>query len=169
MKVALMVGTAKGGFLLRSDSGRGDWSVEGPLFKGWKVTASGRDLDGGYLLATASDVYGAAIHRSEDLVDWRQIERGPCYSEESGFKLNQIWALTGAGDRLYAGVDEAGLFSSSDRGESWELVRGLTDHPTRPYWFPGAGGLCAHCLLADPANPERLWVCLLYTSPSPRD
>lgn len=158
MRITCIVGTLKGAFLLHTDESRRDWSIEGPSFKGWKVTASSRDLDGGFLLATASDVYGAAVHRSGDLREWRQVEKGPAYDEDSGTKLNQIWFLAGAGERLYAGVDEAGLFSSADRGESWELVRGLTDHPSRDNWFPGFGGLCAHCMLFDPRDPDRMWV-----------
>jgi photosystem II stability/assembly factor-like uncharacterized protein len=157
MKVALLVGTVKGGFLFRSDAKRSRWSVEGPLFRGWKVTAAGRDLEEGYLLATASDVYGVAVQRSRDLREWRQVERGPRYKEESGFKMNQIWTFGQADDRLFAGVDEAGLFESADGGESWSLVEGLSGHPTRKAWFPGFGGLCAHSILSDPKDPKRLW------------
>jgi photosystem II stability/assembly factor-like uncharacterized protein len=158
MKVSLLIGTVKGAFLMESDGERRSWSVRGPLFKGWKVTAFGRDLEGGYLAATASEVYGPAIHKSADLDEWRQIERSPAYSGESGFKLNQIWTFSRAGQRLLAGVDEAGLFASDDGGETWSLLPGLTSLPSRASWFPGFGGLCAHALSADPANPERLWV-----------
>jgi hypothetical protein len=156
MSVTVVVGTSKGGFVYRSKDRR-DWTIEGPLFKGWKVTAVGRDIEGGWLLATASDVYGAAIQRSKDLREWRQVEKGPRYEEASGWKLNQIWTFARAGDRLFAGVDEAGLFDSRDGGESWSLVEGLTSHPTRSRWFPGNGGLCAHAFLSDPKDPDRLW------------
>jgi len=156
MSVTVVVGTSKGGFVYRSQDRR-TWSIEGPLFKGWKVTAVGRDLEGGWLLATASVVYGAAIQRSKDGVAWRQVEKGPRYSEASGFKMNQIWTFARAGEVLFAGVDEAGLFASRDGGESWSLVEGLTSHPTRSRWFPGNGGLCAHVVLSDPEDPRRLW------------
>jgi len=157
MNVNLLVGTVKGGFLFRSDAKRGRWSLEGPLFKGWKVTASGRDLGGGYFVATASEVYGVAVQRSRDLREWRQVEKGPRWTEESGFKMNQIWTFARTTDRLYAGVDEAGLFESGDGGESWTLVEGLSGHSTRKVWFPGFGGLCAHVVLSDPKDPKRLW------------
>ena len=65
--VLAIAGTAKGAFLLRSDRGRSEWSIDGPLFKGWKVTATSRDATGRYFAGTASDVYGPAIHVSDDL------------------------------------------------------------------------------------------------------
>lgn len=162
MGILVIVGTQKGGFVLRSDRGRAAWSIDGPLFKGWKVTASLRDASGRYILATASDVYGAALHVSEDLAEWRQIERGPAWGEAAsgdgdGRKLNQIWTLMEGGGRLYAGVDVAGVFVSDDRGETWAPVEGLNEHATRSAWSPGAGGLCAHAILVDPRDPRRIW------------
>lgn len=157
MGVVVLVGTAKGGFLFRSDDSRQSWSISGPFFKGWKVTTAGRASDGQYIAGTASQVYGAAIHKSADLEEWRQVEKGPVYAEESGRKLNQIWKLVSAAGVDYAGVDEAGLFRSADGGETWEPVSALNDHHTRGSWFPGAGGLCAHSILADPTNDQRLW------------
>ena len=51
----------------------------------------------------------------------------------------------------------AGLFESTDGGETWSPVEGLNEHTTRPAWFPGAGGLCLHAILVDPKNPDRIW------------
>ncbi len=155
--VTVVVGTIKGTFLVRADRARTSWKVEGPLMKGWKATSVGPDGAGGYVLATASDVYGCAVHRSTNFVDWRQVETGPAYDAGSGFKLNQIWKLVDVGARLYAGVDEAGLFESPDHGETWTQVRGLTAQESRKKWFPGFGGLCAHSLLAGDGG-RRLWV-----------
>lgn len=157
MSLRVLVGTVKGGFVLHSDEKRAKWRVEGPLFGGWRVTASARAPDGDFLVATASPVYGPAIHKGPTLDALRQVERSPRYAEESGFELKEVWTIQRAGERLYAGVDQAGLFRSEDSGESWELVDGLTSHPSRPKWFPGFGGLCAHAVLVDPRDPERLW------------
>ncbi len=150
----LAVGTMKGAFLFSSEDKR-DWRFEGPLFKGWIVSAFGQAPDGNYLAATASTWYGAALHRSKDLTEWEQIVDGPSYSEEQERKLTQIWRIRNDGS-LYAGVDEAGLFVSKDSGASWQPVEGLNEHETREGWYPGAGGLCAHAILTDPAT-ERLW------------
>ena len=157
MGILLLIGTEKGAFRCSSDGARSSWTVEGPLFKGWKVTASARSASGRYLVATASQVYGPAIHTSADLRAWTQVEHGPAFSEESGHTFQQVWTFATGHDRLFAGVDEAALFVSRDDGESWQPVPALNDHPTRPAWFPGAGGLCAHTVLVDPRRPERLW------------
>lgn len=157
MGVVGIVGTDKAAFLVRSGSDRKAWKIEGPLFKGWKVTASARTPSGRYLVGTASQVYGPALHVSDDLKTWRQIEKGPAWPKDADRKLNQIWTIVPAGDRIYAGVDEAGLFESTDDGETWTPVKGLNEHESRPAWFPGAGGLCLHAILVDPKNPKRVW------------
>jgi photosystem II stability/assembly factor-like uncharacterized protein len=157
MPVTLIVGTGKGAFICRSKD-RATWEIDGPQLKGWKTTASTRTASGRWLVATTSQVYGAALHKSGDLQAWEQIESGPAYPEGGKKKLHQIWTLTSAGDRVYAGVDTAGLFYSDDDGDSWYPVPALNDHPTSKSWFPGAGGLCAHCVLVDPKNEARIWV-----------
>ena len=157
MAVLLIVGTEKGAFLCRSGPDRQSWAVEGPIFKGWRVTASGRSPSGRYFVATASQVYGSALHASTDLEEWRQIDNSPAYPAGGKRKLNQIWTLRCGTGRHYAGVDEAGLFVSDDDGESWHPVSGLNDHPSRKGWFPGAGGLCAHVVLTHPKRPDQIW------------
>ena len=156
MGVVVIVGTEKGAWVCRS-ADRVSWQVEGPLFKGWKATCSARTPSGKYLVGTASQVYGAALHISDDLKEWRQIEAGPAYPEEGERKMNQIWTLTTGPERHWAGVDQAGLFTSDDDGESWQPVSALNDHPTREAWFPGAGGLCAHVVIVHPSNSQRVW------------
>ncbi len=158
MGVAALVGTDRAGYVYRTDKARKKWTLDAPLFKGWKVTAGARDSRGRYWVATASQVYGPALHVSDDLRTWRQIEHGPAWPKDSNRKLNQIWTIVPAGERMYAGVDEAGLFASDDGGEHWKPVDGLNEHPTRSGWFPGAGGMCAHAILIDPKNPKRIWV-----------
>lgn len=148
----IALGTEKGAYFLSKD---GDWSVRGPVFPGWKVSAFGQAADGTYLAALASNWFGASVHRSPDLETWEQVEQGPSYDKESERKLNQIWTFHTSGDRTYAGVDQAGLFYSDDAGITWVAVDSLNNHPTREGWFPGAGGLCAHHILTD---GDRIWV-----------
>ena len=157
MGICAIIGTDKGAFLLRADDGRADWRLSGPFFKGWKVTASARDDKGRTYAATTSQVYGPAIHVSDDLEHWRQLEHGPSWPEETERTFRQVWTLVSSGDRLYAGIDDAGLFVSDDRGETWQSVEGLNEHHTRPAWFPGAAGLCLHAVVVDSKDPRRLW------------
>jgi photosystem II stability/assembly factor-like uncharacterized protein len=73
----------------------------------------------------------------------------------------QVWQLLDTGDgTVYAGTEPAALFRSRDNGVSFELVRGLWDHPQRPQWFPGGGGLALHTILVDPRDPQRLHVAI---------
>lgn len=154
--VTLFVGTVKGAFVFRSADRRA-WAIEGPVFKGWQVTAATRTGAGRYLAAIASPVYGPSIHSGGDLVTWKQVKQSPAWPEGGKRKMNQTWTISAAGDALYAGVDEAGLFRSADGGETWSPVEALNEHRTRGSWFPGAGGLCAHSVLHDPKYPRRLW------------
>ncbi|MDH3307408.1 MAG: exo-alpha-sialidase [Acidimicrobiia bacterium] len=155
--MTLAIGTEKGGFLL--DHTAAGWTVRPPLFPGWKVTAFGRAPSGEYLLAVGSNWFGAAIHRSRDLSTWDQVIAGPSY-EGLDRPLTQIWTLATQGTRIYAGVDEAGLFRSDDDGVTWQPVTGLNEHETRPGWVPGLGGLAAHRILTDPGNDDRIWCAI---------
>lgn len=176
MSIQLFIGTAKGAFVARSNDDRTNWAVEGPVFKGWNVTAVSRLPDARFVAGTNSYVYGPQVHTSTDLRTWEALPTGPSFrprsdaaggeefdqkeksdqqnEDDPGPRLEQIWTLRPIGDALYAGVAEAGLFRSNGSLESWEPVTGLNEHPTRAGWQPGMGGLCAHVVLAD---GERLW------------
>ncbi len=164
-QVRLLVGTHKGLFIFTSDAGRASWQMEGPMLAGWEVYSVLGDHRRTPRLYTGTShvAYGTTIRVSDDFgATWREIENGPRYSPESGFKLNRIWQLApghpSQPDTLYAGVDEAGLFVSHDRGETWQELDALTKHPTRPDWWAGGGGLCLHTILIHPHNPQRIWV-----------
>ena len=154
MEYVILIGTDKGAFLMRSKD-RNSWELEGPLFKGWKVTAAGRATDGRIVVATVSMAYGPLLHVSEDFVSWDSVSDGPSYAE--GRKLEQIWTIAATSHGTYAGVAEAGLFVAQDPMGPWKPVSGLNDHPSREVWFPGLGGLCAHVVLENPVNPQQLW------------
>src|SRR5580704_3713228 len=179
MAVSLIVGTKKGAAIFTSDAARADWTQEFCL-KGWSVTASARDPEGRFYAAIANDVYGAAIMTSDDLHEWRHLDGAPRYKpgdkgnlehnriagaadfsgryKDGGRFVDQIWTLHVVNGALYAGVSEAGIFVSHDRGQTWEGVEGFNEHPSRASWVPGFGGLGAHTILSDSRNPDRMWV-----------
>jgi photosystem II stability/assembly factor-like uncharacterized protein len=139
--------------------------MRGPIFKGWDVSDIQMDTRGAPRLyaAVGSYVYGATVQISDDLGEtWRQIEHGPRFAEDAPGTLSAIWTVTpGAAatpDRVYAGVADAGLFVSEDRGEHWEEVTGVGNHPSRDEWMPGAGGMCCHSIIVDETNPDRAWI-----------
>jgi photosystem II stability/assembly factor-like uncharacterized protein len=61
---------------------------------------------------------------------------------------------------VYAGVEDAALFRSTDGGQNWNELSGLRGHGTGPQWQPGAGGLCLHTIIEDPKNPKRIFVAI---------
>ena len=71
-----------------------------------------------------------------------------------------MWSLSPAAAGLYAGVEPAGLFRSDDDGETWRHVAGLREHPSRPHWQPGGGGLILHSLVPHPTDDRQLWVAI---------
>jgi photosystem II stability/assembly factor-like uncharacterized protein len=152
MGVVLGIGTEKGGFLLRDPGG--EPRLEGPLFPGWRVTAFGVTGGGTYLAGLASNWFGVSVHRSPDLAAWEQAVEGPAHEGE-GRPLEQIWTFTPAGDRVYAGVAQAGLFASDDDGVTWAPVDAFNRYPGHEQWVPGFGGLAAHRVLA---AGDSLWV-----------
>jgi hypothetical protein len=160
-----LVGTVKGAFIYHSDAKRQDWRMTGPHMSGWEVySLFGDSRRSPRLFAgTSSFVYGPTIRYSDDFGEtWTQVENSPAYSKESGFALKRIWQIVpgheSEPETVYAGVEEAGLFVSRDRGLNWTELSGLTSHPSRPKWFPGNGGLCLHTILIDPTNAKRLYV-----------
>ncbi len=82
----------------------------------------------------------------------------------SGLSLNAVWAIEPAPSAgpnvVYAGIDPAALYRSDDRGETFTLNEGLFNHPHRPKWVPGFGGLCLHSILLPPHDPERIYVAI---------
>jgi photosystem II stability/assembly factor-like uncharacterized protein len=63
-------------------------------------------------------------------------------------------------DTVYAGVEDAALFRSTDGGENWKELPGLRGHGTGPKWQPGAGGMCLHTIILDPSNPLRIYIAI---------
>ena len=184
-KVLVFVGTRKGGFIFSSDRKRKEWKVSGPHFKGWTVMHMTLDpRDRRLHAATTHFVYGPNTHYSDNLGRaWTQSEQPPAFTQpsESGRPLGtpdeasdpeaaksgpekviKVWNITpGRPDDagvLYAGIEPAALFQSTDRGETWAINPGLYHHPHRATWFPGNGGLCLHTIVLDPTDHNRMYV-----------
>ena len=162
----LLVGTTKGTFLLRSSPARKRWEVGGPYFHGDAVYAlafDGREGRHRLWASTFSILWGTVLRSSDDFgKTWRTPEEAPIrFPANSGLSLKNIWQIVLPDDRpetLYCGVEPAALFESHDEGESWSLVQGLFDHPHRPRWVPGNGGLALHTVLCDASNARRMYV-----------
>jgi photosystem II stability/assembly factor-like uncharacterized protein len=63
-------------------------------------------------------------------------------------------------DTVYAGVEDAALFRTTDGGDTWDELPGLREHPSAQQWSPGAGGMCLHTIVLDPVDPNRIFVAI---------
>jgi len=161
-QVELLVGTRKGLFVLRG-ARTGPLDVAVRAFPGDAVEYAIRDLRSGrYLAAVTSGHFGPRVFVAEDPTGgWEQTD-GPRFPEGEDASVERIWVVHPGvePDVLWAGVAPAALFRSEDGGLTWSLVRGLWDHPTRPTWQPGAGGLALHSICPWPGIPGRLAVAI---------
>lgn len=158
-RVSILLGTKKGAFILDSDADRETWSLRGPFCETWPMNhvigdpATGTIYGGG-----GNEWFGPAVWQSPDLgATWTHASEGLAYPEGEA-PVKSVWSLAAKDGRLYAGVEPAGLFRSADGGRSWEHVAGLRDHPSRPHWQPGAGGLILHSLVPHPTDDDQIWV-----------
>jgi photosystem II stability/assembly factor-like uncharacterized protein len=175
--VRVLVGTRKGAFILRSDGARKDWQVEGPFFGGWEMyhlKASPVNPDRLYA-SQSSGWFGQTMQRSDDGgKTWQPVGNKFVYDGEAGthkwydgtqhpWEFKRVWHLEPSLDNaetVYAGVEDAALFRSTDGGQNWEELPGLRKHGTGPSWQPGAGGMCLHTILIDPNDTKRMYVAI---------
>ncbi|MBK8908750.1 MAG: exo-alpha-sialidase [Rhodospirillales bacterium] len=159
--VLLLVGTRKGVFLLEGDGRRNQWGLRGPFCEAWPINhVVGDPASGAIYAAGGNEWFGPAVWKSEDLgATWTHSSEGLAFPPQED-PVKAVWSLAQADGRLYAGVEPAGLFRSNDGGATWQHVAGLRDHPSRPEWQPGGGGLILHAVLPHPEDGDRLWVAI---------
>ncbi len=101
MAMVVIVGTDKGGMLLRSDDAREHWEPGELGFRGWRVTSATRDPDGRTYLAVALESFGNAVLASDDLENWQQLEAAPRYAPEDRGNRDhnrELWEALDRGD-----------------------------------------------------------------------
>jgi len=166
--VLLLVGTIKGAFLLRSNRARARWEVAGPYFHGQAIYSLAYDSRDGRrrLWASTSSYWGTYLRSSDDFgrVWTNPLEAQIKFPADSGATLKNIWQIClGRPDQpnvIYCGVEPAALFLSTDAGETWSMNCGLFNHPHRPRWVPGNGGLCLHTILLHPSDENRMLIAI---------
>jgi photosystem II stability/assembly factor-like uncharacterized protein len=158
----LLVGTKKGLFVLEGEPGA-SLKIKARAFAGESVEYALRDPRSGRVLAAiTSAFYGPQLWYADDPAgEWQQAD-GVALSAGGDKALERIWTIVpGEPDgKMYAGGDPGVLFESGDGGQSWQLNRGLWDHPTREKWQPGGGGLCLHSIAPWPGEPDRVAVAI---------
>ena len=175
--VRVLVGTRKGAFVLTSDAKRERWDVSGPHFAGWEIHhVKGSPADPNRLYAAqSSGWFGQLIQRSNDGgKTWEPVDNKFVYDGVPGthqsvdgtphpWEFKRVWHLEPSltdPDTVYAGVEDAALFRTTDGGQSWRELSGLRGHGSGPRWQPGAGGMCLHTILLDPSVPGRMFIAI---------
>ncbi len=175
--VRVLVGTKKGAFVLSADGARKNWKIEGPHFAGWEIFhVKGSPVDPNRLYASqTSGWFGQLMQRSNDGgKTWEPVDNRFVYDGVPGthqwydgtphpWEFKRVWHLEPSlndPDTVYAGVEDAAMFRTTDGGKSWHELSGLRKHGSGPHWQPGAGGMCLHSIIIDPKNPERMFIAI---------
>ena len=175
--VRVLVGTRKGAFILTSDEKREQWDVNGPHFAGWEMYhLKGSPADPNRLYASqSSGWFGQQIQRSNDGgKTWEPVGNKFVYDGVPGthqwydgtphpWEFKRVWHVEPSlddPDTVYAGVEDAALFRTTDGGKSWEEISGLRKHGTGSRWAPGAGGMGLHTIILDPSDPKRMYIAI---------
>jgi photosystem II stability/assembly factor-like uncharacterized protein len=174
--VRILVGTRKGAFILTSDARREQWDIDGPLFAGWEIYhLKGSPVDPNRIYASqSSGWFGQVVQRSNDGGrTWEAVGNKFAYDGIPGthtwydgtqhpWEFKRVWYFEPSmsdPDTVYAGVEDAALFRSSDGGQTWQELPALRSAKGN-LWQPGAGGMCLHTILQDPKDPRRLTIAI---------
>jgi photosystem II stability/assembly factor-like uncharacterized protein len=180
--VRVLVGTRKGAFILSADGERRNWRVSGPFFAGWELYhLKGSPVDPNRIYASqCSGWFGQLIQRSDDGgATWNPVDNKFAYNGTPGthqwydgtahpWEFKRVWHLEPSltdPDTVYAGVEDAALFRSTDGGGSWHELSGLRGEGSSAnthaqQWQPGAGGMGLHTIILDPTNAKRMYIAI---------
>jgi photosystem II stability/assembly factor-like uncharacterized protein len=151
-RVILCIGTKKGLFVAEAAKGRRKFEIRGPFGPGVSVYSALLDQRGSPRIYASScnAFFGMKVLVSTDLGQkFKETKAAPAFPEGDGRALANIWSLEPGYDKkeLWCGVEPAAMFRSEDRGNSWEMVAGISKHEHSQHWQPGNGGLCMHTIV----------------------
>jgi len=139
-----------GQIIQRSDDGGKTWDTPGG---GPAVTPQGMPMgDSNKFVYDTSSETGKPLTTHQ----WYDGTQHP-------WEFKRVWHLEPSlddPDTVYAGVEDAALFRTTDGGKSWHELAGLRGSDTGPKWQPGAGGMCLHTILLDPKDRQRMFIAI---------
>jgi hypothetical protein len=122
----------------------------------------------------SSGWFGQVMQRSDDAgKTWSPVGNDFGYIGDPGthmwydgtqhpWEFKRVWHLEPSltdPDTVYAGVEDAAMFKTTDGGATWTELPGLRDAKGH-LWQPGAGGMCLHTILLDPSDEKRMYVAI---------
>ena len=142
-----------GQIIQRSDDGGKTWSQPGSDGAGEKTEAEGMPQgESNMFVYDTSEATGRPLTTHQ----WYDGTQHP-------WEFARVWHLEPSlddPDTCYAGVEDAALFKTEDGGVTWHELAGLRGHESGPNWAPGAGGMCLHTVVLDPANKNRIYCAI---------
>ena len=173
-KDTIILGTRKGLIILKQNGC--DWRVDIDTFPGIPISYAAIDPRSDVLWVCADHGHwGGKLYRSADRGKTLTEVPAPKYPEdavaydvwndhaEKPATVSYLWTIVpGAEDqpnRLYIGTEPGGLFQSDDGGETFSLVEGLWNHPSRrKNWFGGGRDQAGTCsIVVDPRDSDHLY------------
>lgn len=142
-----------GQIIQRSDDGGKSWQQPGTPAGTPTTTAEGMPL-----AESNKFVYDTSAATGAELTTHQWYDGTP-----HPWEFKRVWHLEPSlsdPEAVYAGVEDAALFLSTDGAANWHEVAGLRGHGTGSQWTPGAGGMCLHTILLDRTDPQRIYVAI---------
>lgn len=150
-----------GQIIQRSNDGGETWEQPGTPREDW-VDNFGPDPETGELVMPKGESNKFAYDTSPET--GRPLTTHQWYDgTQHPWEFARVWHLEPSPqdpDVVYAGVEDAALFKTTDGGKTWSELAGLRGHESGPKWQPGAGGMCLHTVVLDPKDPERIFVAI---------
>ncbi|MBI2806587.1 MAG: exo-alpha-sialidase [Planctomycetes bacterium] len=141
-----------GQVIQRSDDGGKTWTLPG--------TPSGelpKSPEGFPMGESNKFVYDTSAETGQPLTTHQHYD-----GTQKPWVFKRVWHLEPAftdRDTVFAGVEDAALFKSTNGGTTWHELAGLRAVQGEE-WAPGAGGMGLHTILLDPANSNRIYVAI---------
>ena len=127
--------------------------------KTWETPGGGVEIIPGQMPKPESNrfVYDTSAETGKPLTthQWYDGTQHP-------WEFKRVWHLEPSltdPDTVYAGIEDAAIFRTTDGGASWQEMAGLRDAQGSK-WQPGAGGLCLHSIILDRSDPKRIWIAI---------
>ncbi len=141
-----------GQIIQRSDDGGKTWTLPG--------TPSGelpKSPEGFPMGESNKFVYDTSAETGKPLTTHQHYD-----GTQKPWVFKRVWHLEPAlndPNTVYAGVEDAALFRSTNGGQTWHELAGLRGTQGEK-WAPGAGGMGLHTILLDPSNPKRMFIAI---------